>query len=137
MIAVVDTNIIISGLISPNSSSGTILKLILSGKIKLCIDSRIISEYREVLLRKKFKFEKESIDYILEEIETEGIKIFPEPLDLQLPDKGDLPFLEVAVAGNIKVLITGNIKHFPKNNYRQVKIFSPAEFIKEYDRLKQ
>ena len=137
MIIVVDTNIIISGLIDPNSSSGTILKLILSGKIKTGIDNRIISEYREVLLRKKFNFEKESADYILEEIETDGIKIIPEPLDLSLPDKDDLPFLEVTAAGNIKILITGNRKHFPKKNYWQVKIFSPAEFIKEYDRLKQ
>ena len=137
MIVVVDTNIIISGLINPNSSSGTILKLILSGKIKLGIDNRITNEYREVLLRKKFNFEKESVDHILEEIESDGTKIIPEPLDLALPDKDDLPFLEVAEAGNIKILITGNRKHFPKKNYSQVKIFSPAEFIKEYDKLKQ
>jgi len=136
LIIVADTNIIISGLINPNSSSGTILKLILSGKIKPGIDNRIISEYREVLLRKKFSFDRESVNYILEEIETDGIKIISEPLDISLPDEDDLPFLEVAVAGNIKVLVTGNKKHFPKNNYRQVEIFSPAEFIKEYNKLK-
>lgn len=105
MIIVADTNIIISGLINPNSSSGTILKLILSGKIKPGIDSSIISEYREVLLRKKFSFDRESVNYILEEIETDGIKIISEPLDISLPDKDDLPFLEVAVAGNIKILV--------------------------------
>ncbi len=137
MIVVVDTNIIISGLINPESSSGNILKLILSGKIKLGIDNRIISEYREVLLRKKFNFEKESVDHILDEIDGGGTKIIPEPLDLSLPDKDDLPFLEVAVAGNIKILITGNRKHFPKKIYRKVKIYSPSEFIKEYDKLKQ
>ena len=60
-----------------------------------------------------------------------------EPLNIILPDRNDLPFLEIAVAGNIKILITGNKKHFPKNNYKYVKIFSPTEFIKEYDRLKQ
>lgn len=137
LIVVVDTNIIISGLINQDSSSGTILKLILSGKIKLGIDNSIIGEYKEVLLRKKFNFEKELVDYILDEIEGDGTKIIPEPLDLSLPDKDDLPFLEVAVAGNIKILITGNRKHFPKNNYRMVKIYSPSEFIKDYDRLKQ
>jgi len=134
---VVDTNIIVSGLIKPNSSSGNIIKLILSGKIKLGIDNRIISEYKEVLLRKKFSFEKESIDHILEEIEADGIKIISEPLNLSLPDKEDLPFLEVAVTGNIKVLVTGNKKHFPKKIYRKVRIYSPSEFIKDYDRLKQ
>ena len=128
---------IVSGLISPNSSSGTVLKLILSGKIKLGIDSKITSEYREVLLRKKFCFDRKSVDYILEEIETDGIKVISEPLGISLPDKDDLSFLEVAVAGNIKVLITGNRKHFPKNNYRQAEIFSPTKFIEEYNRLKQ
>ncbi len=137
MIVVVDTNIIISGLINPHSSSGTVLKLILNGKIKLGIDNRIISEYREVLLRKKFSFEKESVDYILEQIEGDGTKIIPEPLDLALPDKDDLPFLEVAVAGNIKILITGNRKHFPKKIYRMVRIYSPLEFMSEYNKLKQ
>ncbi len=132
-----DTNTIISDLINPDSSSGIILKLILSGKIKLGIDNRIIGEYKEVLLRKKFNFEKELVDYILKEIEDDGIKIIPEPLDLALTDKDDLPFLEVAVAGNIKILITGNRKHFPQNSFRHVKIFSPGEFIKEYDKLKQ
>lgn len=136
MIIVVDTNIIVSGLLKPNSSSGSILKLILSGKIKLGIDNRIISEYREILLRKKFSFEKELVEYILEGIEFDGIKIISEPLNISLPDKDDLPFLEVAVAGNIKILITGNKKHFPQNNFRDVKILSPVEFIRDYDKLK-
>ena len=137
MIIVVDTNIIVSGLLKPNSSSGNILKLILIGKIKLGIDNRIIGEYREVLLRKRFSFEKELVDHMLEEIEADGIKIISEPLNLPLSDKDDLPFLEVAVAGNIKVLITVNREHFPKNNCGKVKIYSPAEFIRDYNRLRQ
>lgn len=137
LIIVADTNIIVSGLLKPNSSSGIIVKLILSGKINLGIDGRVINEYREVLLREKFGFEKEMVDYIINEIEIDGTSIIPEPLNIILPDRNDLSFLEIAVAGNIKILITGNKKHFPKNNYKYVKIFSPTEFIKEYDRLKQ
>lgn len=135
MIIVADTNIIISGLLKSNSPSGTILKLILNSKLKLGIDNRIIDEYREVLLREKFGFDRESVDYILDEIEADGINIISEPQDLSLPDKDGIPFLEVAIAGNIRILVTGNKKHFPKKKYRQVKIYSPAEFIKEYDNL--
>ena len=137
LITVVDTNIIVSGLLKPNSYSGIIIKLILSGKIKLGFDDKIIHEYKEVLLRKKFGFEKELVGHILEGIVIDGINIISEPLNITLPDKNDLPFLEIAVAGNIKILITGNKKHFPKNNYKHVKIFSPADFIKSYDSLKQ
>jgi uncharacterized protein len=136
LIIVADTNIIVSGLLSSGSPSGTILKLILSGKIKLAIDSRILEEYREVLFREKFGFDRGSVVDILDEIKAEGIEIIPEPVDISLPDKDDLPFLETAISGNIRILVTGNKKHFPGKKYRQVKIYSPAGFISEYESLK-
>jgi putative PIN family toxin of toxin-antitoxin system len=135
LIIVADTNIIISGLLKPNNSSGNILKLILSGKIRLGLDSRIMDEYKDVLLREKFSFDRESVDYILDEIQADGISIIPEPLAVPLPDEDDIPFLEVAIAGNIKILVTGTKKHFPKKKYSKVKIYSPSEFIKEYGNL--
>jgi putative PIN family toxin of toxin-antitoxin system len=135
LIIVVDTNIIISGLLSSSSPSGTILKLILSKKIRLGIDNRIIEEYRDVLFRDKFRFDRESVEHILDEIIADGINIISEPINISLPDSDDIPFLEVAISGNIKILITGNNKHFPKDKYRQVKIYSPARFIAEYEKL--
>ena len=135
MIIVADTNIVISGLLKSTSPSGNILRLILNGKIKLGIDNRILDEYKEVLNREKFGFNKESVDDILDEIEAEGINIISEPTGIILPDNDDLPFLEVAINGNIKILVTGNKKHFPKKKYKQVSIYSPREFIKEYNNL--
>ncbi len=135
MIIVANTNVIISGLLKSNSPSGNILKLILSGKIRLGLDSRIMDEYKDVLLREKFSFDRESGDHILDEIQADGISIIAEPIALPLPDEDDIPFLEVAIAGNIKILVTGNKKHFPKKKYSKVKIYSPSEFIKEYGNL--
>ena len=135
MIIVADTNIVVSGLLKSSSPSGNILRLILNGKIKLGIDNRILDEYKEVLNREKFGFNRESVDDILDEIEAEGINIISEPTDITLPDDEDLSFLEVAINGNIKILVTGNKKHFPKKKYRQVNIYSPREFIKEYKNL--
>ena len=135
MIIVADTNIVVSGLLKSNSPSGNILRLILNGKIRLGIDNRILDEYREVLNREKFGFDRESVDNILDEIEAEGINIISEPTGITLPDDEDLPFLEVAINGNIKILVTGNTKHFPKKKYRHVNIYSPREFIKEYNNL--
>ena len=135
MIIVADTNIVVSGLLKSNSPSGNILRLILNGIIRLGIDNRILDEYREVLNREKFGFDRESVDNILDEIEAEGINIISEPTDITLPDDEDLSFLEVAINGNIKILVTSNKKHFPKKKYRQVNIYSPREFIKEYKNL--
>jgi len=50
---VVDTNVIVSGILKPESPPAKILNLVLSEKLLICADSRIISEYRNVLLREK------------------------------------------------------------------------------------
>ena len=47
---VLDTNVLVSGLLYPFSVSGEIIRLIARGDLKLCYDSRIISEYKDVLL---------------------------------------------------------------------------------------
>lgn len=56
--AVIDTNVLVSALLSKNDDAATvqIIKLILSGKIVPVYSEEIIGEYREVLTRKKFRF---------------------------------------------------------------------------------
>ncbi|MCL4384997.1 MAG: putative toxin-antitoxin system toxin component, PIN family [Cyanobacteria bacterium] len=132
MIIVADTNIIISALIKPFSDSSKILNLILSGKIKLAYDFRILNEYEEVLRRKKFNFEPKPIEDIINQIKEEGIHVNPAPLNETLLDKDDLPFLEIAVSSSADFIVTGNKKHFPKTHYKNIKILSPSEFLKEY-----
>ncbi|HKI01222.1 MAG TPA: putative toxin-antitoxin system toxin component, PIN family [Thermoanaerobaculia bacterium] len=52
---VLDTNILVSGLLQPFGPSGQIVRLVAAGELVLCHDSRILAEYWEVLLRKKFR----------------------------------------------------------------------------------
>lgn len=61
MIVVIDTNVLVSGLIKPFRLPGRIVMMVASGEIELCYDGRIISEYKEVLSRPKFGFKKENI----------------------------------------------------------------------------
>ena len=44
-----------------------------------------------------------------------------------LPDIDDLPFLEVALHATDRVLVTGNVKHYPPNARRTVLVLSPLE----------
>ena len=55
---VLDTNVLVSGLLTPFGSSGEIVRMVFSGELILCIDARILSEYKEVLNRPKFKFDE-------------------------------------------------------------------------------
>lgn len=62
MKVVLDTNVLVSGLLQPFGLSGQIVSLVASGELVLCHDARILAEYREVLLREKFRFDPERIE---------------------------------------------------------------------------
>ena len=108
------------------------MNLILSGKLKLAYDTRIITEYEGVLKRDKFCFDSKHIDSIIIQITEEGVPVSTLPINEILPDKDDLPFLEAAISGNADFIVTGNKKHFPEVNCKNIRVVSPAEFIEEY-----
>ena len=132
---VIDTNIIVSGLLSPFGNPAEILRLLTLGKITICLDARIMVEYFEVLNRSKFKFNKNTISILLKEIELTGELSVGIPLNNSLPDSDDNMFLEVALGSNADCIITGNLNHFPKKQCLNMKIFSPADFLKYYKNI--
>ncbi len=129
MIIVLDTNVLISGILKPYGKAATILRLVTDGAIQLAYDLRILSEYRDVLKRSKFNFALENVEGFLEQIEEEGLLVSVRPLRFRLADPDDEPFLEVALSGAVEAIVTGNKRHFPKKEYEGVRILSPAEFL--------
>ena len=127
MNVVIDTNVIISGLLNPAGVPAKIINLILNEELTLLYDNRIFSEYKKVLNRKKFKFEKEIIDALLDFIKNESLFIVANPISKHFTDESDKMFLEVALSGNAEYLITGNSAHFPKDKF----ILTPREFIEK------
>ena len=129
---VLDTNVLVSGLLTPFGSSGQIVRMVFSGELTVYIDARILAEYKDVLHRPKFKFNKDHIGILLDFIKKYGQFTSNSPLKNRLPDPDDEPFLEVAIAGMVKSLVTGNRKHYPSLVFKGVNIFSPSEFLKFY-----
>lgn len=127
---VLDTNILISALITPFGNSARILDMVLLGELQMIYDDRILSEYREVLLRPKFCFEEKDVDEILTFIETGGVKVTSAPINESLIDKDGIPFIEVAITGMAEALITGNKRHFKGKHAKKLKIMYPDEFLK-------
>ena len=132
MNVVVDTNVLVAGLLSPFGLPGEIVRMIASGRLSLCFDARILSEYSDVLTRPKFRFNAEQIHPLLDQIRAEGQPVAGDPLLKKLPDPTDEPFLEAAVAGKARCLITGNTRHFPVAKCQGIKILSPREFLDFY-----
>jgi putative PIN family toxin of toxin-antitoxin system len=129
MMIVLDTNVIVSGILRPFSKAASILRLVADGALQLAYDLRLLSEYRDVLNRPKFNIAKINVEAFLTQVEQEGFLVSVKPLEIHLPDPDDEPFLEVALAGRVDAIVTGNKRHFPKRAYDGVKILSPAEFL--------
>ena len=129
---VVDTNVLVSGLLSPYHAQGEIVRMIASDHLQLCFDARILTEYRQVLLRPKFRLDKQHVAYFLEQIQSCGELVAALPLKDLLPHPEDQSFLDIAVAGNVPILVTGNIKHFPRSHYYSVQIVSTSKFNDRY-----
>ena len=126
---VLDTNVLVAGLLSPHGPPAAILNLLMTGAVTLCFDGRILDEYRSVLQRPKFGFEIQRAEEILSYFEATGEMIVPTPLDLALPDPADAMFVEVGAAAAVDRIVTGNLKHFPAKVRRRISIISPREFV--------
>lgn len=129
---VLDTNVLVSGLLTPFGPSGEILRIVFSGELTLCLDARILAEYKEVLERPNFKFDREHISVLLDFIKQYGQFISSAPLQMRLPDPDDEPFLEVAVSARVLSLVTGNSIHYPPSPFQGINIFSPSRFVEFY-----
>lgn len=127
--AVIDTNVLLSALLSKNKDSATVkvLDAVFSGKIIPLYHQDILIEYNEVLHREKFHLQNEVIQIILDAIEQYGIEIFPQSTGAVLIDMDDLIFYEVAMEKreDDAYLVTGNQKHYPFRDF----IVTPAKMI--------
>jgi len=131
---VLDTNVLVAGLLTPFGTCGEIVRMVSSAELILALDARILTEYREVLGRPKFKFETDKVSALLAHIEYRGLTVAASPLLLPLPDIDDEPFLEVAVAARVECLVTGNLVHFPVESRQGVTVLSPGDFLAYYRR---
>ena len=127
--AVIDTNVLVSALLSDKEDTATVqvVKEVIKGNIIPIYSYKIVNEYRNVLNRKKFNFSKEKINLLLDAIYYFGILFEPEQFSFSLPDIKDLPFYAVVVQTQDKnsFLVTGNLKHFPSEPF----IVTPRQLI--------
>jgi putative PIN family toxin of toxin-antitoxin system len=122
---VLDTNIIVSALLSPKGLSAKLLNLIFDKKITIVYDNRIFVEYLDVLNRDKFMLDKELVNLIIDFIFREGEYTIAKFQNIQFIDEDDKVFYEVFKGGDADYLITGNKKHFPNEK----RIVTAREFL--------
>jgi putative PIN family toxin of toxin-antitoxin system len=119
--AVIDTNVLVSGLLAPNGNESLVLLAVRQGLIMPCFSEEIYSEYRGVLARRKFSFPPQILA-LLSMILRCGEPVRPEKSLVSSPDPGDTKFLDCAFASQADFLVTGNKRHFPGSPYGRTHV---------------
>ncbi len=122
--AVLDTNVLVSGLLTPFGKPAAILNAVRQRRFMLYYSMEIINEYLTVLSRPKFNFTKATIDEQIVTFTLIGIKKTVIASTFSLVDESDRPFYDLARSTG-SFLVTGNIKHFPVLPF----IVTPADFL--------
>ena len=132
MRVVVDTNVLVSGLLSPHGPPGRIVDGLLLGELVPVFDDRILQEYTLVLARPRFRFDPAQVAAVLDYLERAGEPVVAPPLAVELPDAGDRPFLEVARHADVSALVTGNLRHFPSEACGAVRVEAPGAVVQRW-----
>lgn len=129
--AVIDTNVLVSAMFGGPSVPWSIIKEALEGRIVPLLNDGIIAEYREVLNRRKFHFDKGAVEALVNDFIKRGIHVDVFALDETLPDPKDVVFYAVVMEARGQedkeesYLVTGNTKHFPAKYF----IVTPRQML--------
>jgi uncharacterized protein len=133
MLVVLDTNVVVSGLMSETGKPGRIIDLALENRFQVAYDDRILSEYEDVLARPELRIRPARARAVIAHIELTGKQIEADVLQADgFQDSDDLPFAEVFITANAQALVTGNLRHFSPLVEKGLSVFSPAQFLERF-----
>jgi putative PIN family toxin of toxin-antitoxin system len=128
---ILDTNVIVSALISRSAPTQIVYECVLEQAVMLCLSDEIMEEYVEVLGRGKFsKVQgfRQNADVVLSKI-RQGARFYePRTAVELLRDVDDNKFLELALASSADFLITGNTQDFTITEFEYTRIVTPREY---------
>jgi len=122
---VVDTNVIISAVLSPAGNPAAVVSLIsATDKLRVFYSGAILDEYKRVLAYELLNIPKEKQNAVIGTLRRFGIPIEPTVSTVPMTDETDRVFYDTAKASGA-ILITGNIRHYPAMPF----IMTPADFL--------
>jgi putative PIN family toxin of toxin-antitoxin system len=121
---VLDTNILVSALLTPSGNPARVYRMFLSGVLTLVYSKEILAEYQDVLYRPRLCIAAADADLIFDAIRQSGELVVPVPGTEYMADEDDRIFYDAAKSTGAK-LITGNKRHYPPEPF----VLTPAEFL--------
>lgn len=132
MRVILDTNVFISGIFFSGPPS-QILKAWANQSFQIVLSQQILDEYQRVAEDLSSKFQTIDIFPIIELVTIHGKFVDTQGFNIPVcEDPDDNKFIECAVAGNCKIIISGD-KHLLKlSEYHGITILNPRNFVEKY-----
>lgn len=129
MRVVLDTNVLVSGLLKPDGNERRVLRLGLAGKrITVLLSPAIMREYEAVLPRPRLKLSTAEVSQTLNALRAVAEWVEPNFTLRVTKDEPDNRFLECAVAGQAAYIVTGNARHFPRH-YKRIHVVQARRLL--------
>ncbi|MGB9500419.1 MAG: putative toxin-antitoxin system toxin component, PIN family [Dissulfuribacterales bacterium] len=132
MSVVIDTNVVVSGLLFGGTPS-RLVSLWKAGLIEPVFSKKILNEYLQVLAYPRFSLSKTEIEFLLKheilpyfqaiDISSESHEVIIES------DPDDDKFLLCALTGTCDFIISGDKHLLELKSYHGIKIVTPADFL--------
>jgi len=124
MRVVLDTNVLVSALMTPSGNPSKVYKMFLAEELTLVYSEEILAEYEDVLYRPRLRINAEDADMVLDAIRQCGDLVVPNlSLDPMLDDDDRIFYDAAKCVG--AYLVTGNTRHYPTESF----ILTPTEFL--------
>jgi putative PIN family toxin of toxin-antitoxin system len=133
MRVVVDTGVLVSGLIRPRGTIGDILHALRDGRFTAIYSTPMMLEVTEVLSRQKiqekYHIQPDDIEALINLVRLRGELVIPKQSITACRDPKDDKFLEAALAGTADAVVTGDDDLLVLNPFKGVELLRPFEFL--------
>ena len=125
---VIDTNVLVSAMLSGRGHEARVVQIARVGFFQACVSPPLLEEYKMVLRRPVFRFEKSTVEQLLCFLHSGTLLVTPgKRIDI-FSDEPDNRFLECAEAAQADYLVTGNKRHFPRE-WKNTRIVNARELL--------
>lgn len=137
MIAVVDTNVVVAGLLTRDVTSPTALILdeMLRGHLRFAVSEKLIAEYRKVLLYPRIavrhRLNERELDGLLVDLLSNALVREGDDVAYEVPDPDDVFLFQLLATLSEGVLVTGD-KALLKRGPKWAEVLAPDAFVKRY-----
>lgn len=137
MRAVIDTNVLVSGLIRPRGAPGAVLRALRDRRFVAVVSPAILEEIIDVLsrpwLRDKYAIDDQGVEALLRLLVLRAELVEPHSEIRRCRDADDDKFLETAVDGRADRLVSGDADLLAVGSIEGVAIVDPAGFLDELE----